>query len=112
MSDSDHHSIEPTELNSIPVVVYVLLRDGWYGPESLYITILDRIREIIGGMQPEVLYTLEDLVGTDYWRTLSIGERRTGGRCVPDMIVRGLLPDIEIGECKRTRRLRYRLILN
>ena len=115
MSASDHNRIEPTCDNTsakdIELYACVPLRDGWCAPLPLFKTILERIREVIDGMEPGVLYTLEELVDPEYWQTLSRGDRRTAGRCGPEMIMAGLLPEIEIGECKRTRRLRYRLVI-
>ena len=115
MSASNHNGTKPTchttSAEDIELFVRVPFRDSWWAPLWLVETILERIREIGGGMEPGVLYTLEELVDREYWQTLSRGDRRTAGRCVPEMIMAGLLPEIEIGECKRTRRLRYRLVI-
>ena len=109
MNNSDH--VPDIKDLSAPatIVAHRSLSDGWWAPDKLYQTVLTLLREIIPAMQPGVHYTLQDLCGKEYWGRLSPGDKRTAGRCVPDMLARGLLPEIEIAEAKRTRRLRYRL---
>lgn len=82
----------PTTTN---VIEYLLLFDGetfYTVSKAFYDAVRVQVEEIIPATIRGVKYTLEDLCGDEFWHQLGAGEQRMAGRCMADMVCRGLLP--------------------
>lgn len=84
----------------------VVLGGGYTAPKSFYDRIKHEILDACHVLQPGVAYTAENLCGPDLWGALKKGEPSLAGRCVRDMVSKGVLP-LEVEGCEHQYPRRY-----
>jgi hypothetical protein len=89
-------------------MIFIILCDGYTVPNTLYTNVREQVAEIIPAVERDVKYTLEMLCGREFWDQLTDGEKRIAGRCMAQMIVKGLLP-LRFAETKHEYPKRYQL---
>lgn len=80
---------------SLNVIEYKVLHDGeaFYAVnKDFYDSVLLQVEEVIKVLTPGKKYNLKTLCGEEFWDLLDNGERRMAGRCMADIVCRGLLP--------------------
>ena len=85
----------------------LVLYDGVEVPLWLYHEVLDQIKEIIDIWPHNTCYTLKNICDREFWDSLTQGEQRLAGKCVPHMIISGVLP-LECTGKNRANALLYR----
>ena len=90
------------------VETMTLLGDGTSVPLEFYDRIKGLIEEVIVCLVPDCSYTVRMMCGEDYWAKLKKGEVLLAGRCVADMVKKGLLP-LEPAGCEHQFPKRYKL---
>ncbi len=91
--------------------VFIVLGDGYYTvPEFFYDRIKHEIADVLHVLKPGVEYTAEMLCGPEIWGSLKRGEPSLAGRCVMDMVLKGVLP-LQVVGCEHQYPKRYTLKL-
>lgn len=69
----------------------ILLQDGYTVSKAFYESVRLQVEEVIPGLLPNAHYTLKVLCTKEFWDALSDWECRTAGRCMADIVDKGLL---------------------
>lgn len=88
--------------------VIMILGDGYTAPKSFYERIKYEILDVLHVLQPDVDYTAKELCGPDLWKGLKGSEPSLAGRCVADMVRKGVLP-LRFAGCEYDNPIRYTL---
>ncbi len=90
------------------VIEYLVIKKGRYLVEkSLYEDIQRQVKEIMPALETGAHYSLQDLVGDDYWFALDNTHKRQAGRCMVDMVENEQLPLEFAGHpCKSPKKYR------
>lgn len=83
---------QPTPLN---IIEYMILHDGentYTVSSNFYQSFRHQVEDILPALIPGEKYTLKMLCGPVFWNPLGEGKQRMGGKCMTDMVRRGLLP--------------------
>jgi hypothetical protein len=73
-----------------------------------YVSLRREILSIVPALFPEVAYTVEVLLGSDFWDPLNDDTRKLSGRCVAHMVRHGEVPLRRMG-CRHRYPARYAL---
>ena len=110
IDNTDTSDSTPPE-NHKGTTIYLILYDGhelYTVPAAFYSVVRNQVAEIIPAVERDVKYTLEMLCGEAFWKQLTDGEKRMAGRCMAQMIAKGLLP-LRFAETKHEYPKRYQL---
>ena len=88
---------------------FIVLEGGYTVPQPLYERIKHEILDILHVLIPGAEYTAEMLCGPELWGSLEKDEHSLAGRCVADMVRKGVLPLWFVG-CEHQHPKRYALI--
>ena len=61
-------------------------------------------------LSSHTVYTLEEICSNYFWDLFDHGERRTVGKCMRHLVMKGEVPFIEVNEYRCQTPKRYRLI--
>ena len=86
--------------------IIIVLDDGYTVHKPFYDRIKYEILDALHVLQPNVDYTAKDLCGPDLWKGLKGGEPSLAGRCVADMVRKGVLP-LRFAGCEYDNPIRY-----
>ena len=84
--------------NESKVEVIHIFENGRTISEKLRNEIFELVTDIPPGLPVNAKYTLQSLCGTDYWTSLTTGERRTAGMYMAYMVRQGLVPYVFAGK--------------
>jgi len=85
----------------------LIFDDGFEIPRWLYNDIISQVRAALKVWTDDVCLTLKMMSDRDFWRQLTQGEQRLVGKCVPHMVINGVLPLSFAGKDKANA-LKYR----
>ena len=84
------------------------LDDGYTAPKPFYDRIKHEILDVLHVLQPGADYTAKELCGPDLWKGLKGNDASLAGRCVADMVRKGVLP-LRFAGCEYDNPKRYTL---
>jgi hypothetical protein len=95
-------------MNDKAAVILMALSGGYTAPKEFYDEIKALILEVLPGLVQGEAYTAEDLCGRHFWNGLKKGEPSLAGRCVMDMVLKGIVP-LKTVDCEHKYPKRYTL---
>ena len=79
----------------------------------VYTCFLIYIRDVVivrsSSLSHHTVYTLEEICSDYFWDLFDDGERRTAGKCIRHLVMKGEVPFIEVNKYRCQTPKRYRL---